>query len=146
MCVPACPFGVIDRRESDGRAWKCTLCYDRLQGGMEPACAKSCPTDSIVFGDIDQLREIAEERVAVLHEAGHEQAYLYGAAEADQPGTGGLNAFFLLMDEPEVYNLPPDPVDPTQEIGGAWRSALLGGLGMLATAVVAVVAGRGGSR
>ena len=70
MCIPACPFGVIDRNEQDGRAWKCTLCYDRLQGGMEPACAKSCPTDSIVFGDIDDLREIAEQRVQTLHERG----------------------------------------------------------------------------
>ena len=144
MCIPACPFGVIDRNEQDGRAWKCTLCYDRLQGGMEPACAKSCPTDSIVFGDIDELREIAEDRVATLHERGFEQAYLYGADEADQPGTGGLNAFFLLMDRPEVYNLPPDPVDPTVEIGGAWRSALVAGLGMLATAIGAVALG--GSR
>src|SRR5215203_2575833 len=58
-CVVSCPFGVIDRREDDGRAWKCTLCYDRLKGGMEPACAKACPTDSIVFGDLDELKERA---------------------------------------------------------------------------------------
>ena len=141
MCVPACPFGVIDRNEDDGRAWKCTLCYDRQQGGMEPACAKACPTDSIVFGDVDELRQIAEDRVATLHEAGYEQAYLYGADEADQPGTGGLNAFFLLLDDPEVYNLPPDPVDPTREIATGWRSALVAGLGMLATAVGAVALG-----
>src|SRR5207245_7314430 len=89
-CVVACPFGVIDRREDDGRAWKCTLCYDRLRDGLEPACAKACPTDSIVFGDVDELRAIADARVRTLHERGTTEAYLYGA---DQPGTDGLNAF-----------------------------------------------------
>ncbi len=145
MCIPACPFGVIDRREDDGRAWKCTLCYDRLSDGLEPACAKACPTDSIVFGDIDELRRVAEERVAVLHDRGLEEAYLYGAGEAGQPGTGGLNAFFLLTDDPEVYNLPPDPVDPTLKIGQAWRAAALAGAGMVA-AVVGVVLSSGRPR
>ncbi len=69
-CVSACPFGVIDRREDDGRAWKCTMCYDRLRGGLEPACAKACPTDSIQFGPLDELREIAQARLADLHAAG----------------------------------------------------------------------------
>ena len=143
MCVAACPFGVIDRREDDGRAWKCTLCYDRLHDGMEPACAKACPTDSIVFGDIDELREIAERRVATLHERGVEDAYLYGEDAASQPGTGGLNAFFLLVDEPEVYNLPPDPVDPTADVGDSWRSAVIAGAAMVLAAVGAVLtAGR----
>ena len=69
-CVSACPFGVIDRREDDGRAWKCTMCYDRLRGGLEPACAKACPTDSIQFGPLDELRAIAQTRVGELHAAG----------------------------------------------------------------------------
>ena len=69
-CVPACPFGVIDRDPYDGRAAKCTLCYDRLQDGMEPACAKACPTDSIQFGPYDELVERAKGRVAELHERG----------------------------------------------------------------------------
>ena len=56
-CVINCPFGVIDRRQDDGRAWKCTLCYDRLKDDMEPACAKACPTDSIKFGDLEELRD-----------------------------------------------------------------------------------------
>ncbi len=146
MCVPACPFGVIERNEHDGRAWKCTLCYDRQQGGLEPACAKACPTDSIVFGDRDELREIAEQRVQTLHDLGYEQAYLYGADADDQPGTGGLNAFFLLLDEPEVYNLPPDPVDPSRAIGEGWRSAFAAAGAMLATAFAAVALGRGSRR
>ena len=142
MCIPACPFGVIDRRPDDGRAWKCTLCYDRLGDGMEPACAKACPTDSIVFGDMDELREVAERRVATLHERGHENAYLYGVDEDNQPGTGGTNAFFLLMDEPEVYNLPPDPVDPTRKVTESWASAALAGAAMVFAAIGAVVSAR----
>src|SRR5438034_11563143 len=100
-CVPACPYGVIDRREDDGRAWKCTLCYDRLGAGLEPACAKACPTESIQFGELSELRARAEERVAQV-----DGGYLYGL---DQEGTDGLHAFFLLTDKPEVYNLPSVP-------------------------------------
>ncbi|MBW3621383.1 MAG: 4Fe-4S dicluster domain-containing protein [Actinobacteria bacterium] len=146
MCVPACPFGVVDRREEDGRAWKCTLCYDRQRDGLEPACAKACPTDSIVFGDIDDLRAIAEERVATLHERGVDSAYLYGADAASQPGTQGLNAFFLLTDAPEVYNLPPDPVDPTHAVGAAWRSALVAGAAMVVAVAGAVLSAAGARR
>ncbi len=69
-CVPACPFGVIDRREEDGRAWKCTLCYDRLKHDQTPACAQACPTQSIQFGPLDELRERAVDRVEELHERG----------------------------------------------------------------------------
>jgi formate dehydrogenase iron-sulfur subunit len=146
-CVVACPFGVVDRRPDDGRAWKCTLCYDRLKDDLTPACAKHCPTESIVFGDLDELKERARERVETLHAQGVTDAYLYGADAADQPGTGGLNAFFLLVDEPEVYNLPPDPVAPTHNGRRSWRVAGLGALGMAALALGAVlVAGMGEAR
>jgi formate dehydrogenase iron-sulfur subunit len=141
-CVTACPFGVIDRNEEDGRAWKCTLCYDRLQGGMEPACAKACPTDSIVFGDLDALKEKARDRVERLHRHGVTEAYLYGADAAGQPGTGGLNAFFLLVDRPEVYNLPPDPVVPTRQAAPAWTALALAALGMAAAAFGTVLSAR----
>src|SRR5512140_2974886 len=129
-CVVACPFGVIDRRDDDGRAWKCTLCYDRLGEGMTPACAKACPTESIVYGDLDELHARAHKRVERLHEQGVESAYLYGMDAENQPGTGGLNSFFLLVDKPEVYNLPPDPVVPTTKQPGAWAAVALGSLGM----------------
>jgi formate dehydrogenase iron-sulfur subunit len=121
-CIVNCPFGVIDRREEDGRAWKCTLCYDRLREDMTPACAKACPTESIQFGELTTLREHARERVEKLRDAGLTDAYLYGADAASQPGTEGLNAFFLLIDKPEVYNLPPDPVVPTKKGKAAWIS------------------------
>jgi formate dehydrogenase iron-sulfur subunit len=117
-CVSACPFGVIDRREDDGRAWKCTLCYDRLRGGLEPACAKACPTDSIQFGPLDELREAAAARLTELHEAGEEGARLYGHDPDD--GIGGAGAFFLLLDEPETYGLPPDPVVTTRDLPQIW--------------------------
>ncbi|HEX2029099.1 MAG TPA: 4Fe-4S dicluster domain-containing protein [Nitriliruptorales bacterium] len=143
-CIPACPFGVIDRRDDDGRAWKCTLCYDRLRDGMVPACAQACPTDSIVFGDIDELRAIAEQRVRTLHDRGLTDAYLYGVDAASQPGTDGLNAFFLLVDEPDVYNLPPDPVVPTKKVRESWLAVAVGAAGILAAAVGAVLAGTPG--
>jgi formate dehydrogenase iron-sulfur subunit len=130
-CVSGCPYGVIERREGDGRAWKCTLCYDRLHDGLEPACAKACPTDSIQFGPLDELRERAALRVEQLHERGATEARLYGHDPND--GVGGDGAFFLLLDEPEVYGLPPDPVVPTRDSGAMWRYA-----GMAASALVGV--------
>jgi formate dehydrogenase iron-sulfur subunit len=141
-CVVGCPFGVIDRLPEDGRAWKCTLCYDRLQDGLEPACAKACPTDSIEFGELDELRAKAEARLGQLHERGVREAYLYGADGDNQPGTEGLNCFFLLVDDPEVYGLPPDPVVPTKKAGRAWRSMALAALGAAAAALAAAAAGR----
>jgi len=120
-CVPACPYGVIDVREEDGRAWKCTLCYDRLGNGQEPACAKACPTESIQFGPLDELRERAEKRVEQLRGLGVEDARLYGHNPDD--GVGGDGAFFLLLDEPEVYGLPPDPVVTTRDLPSMWAHA-----------------------
>jgi formate dehydrogenase iron-sulfur subunit len=141
-CVVGCPFGVIDRLQDDGRAWKCTLCYDRLKDEMEPACAKACPTDSILFGEVAVLREKARERVAQLHERGVTEAYLYGADERSQPGTEGLNAFFLLVDDPEVYNLPPEPVAPARKVRESWASLAVASLGILAAAAGAVISAR----
>jgi formate dehydrogenase iron-sulfur subunit len=120
-CVPACPFGVLDRREGDGRVWKCTLCYDRLRDDREPACAQACPTDSIQFGELEQLRARARRRLERLRAAGQSDARLYLADEED--GVGGAGAFFLLLDEPEVYGLPPDPVDTVRDIRGVWAGA-----------------------
>jgi len=145
-CIPACPYGVIDQRKEDGRAWKCTLCYDRLQDGMEPACAKACPTDSIQFGPLDELRERADRRVAELHEKGVDVARLYGRDPED--GVGGDGAFFLLLDEPEVYGLPPDPVVTTRDLPEMWRHALLAGTALATGVAVATVRSwlAGGSR
>jgi formate dehydrogenase iron-sulfur subunit len=120
-CVPACPFGVLDQREEDGRVWKCTLCYDRLKDGLEPACAQACPTDSIQFGELSDLRSRAEQRLEQLQQAGQEKAQLYLADDSD--GIGGAGAFFLLLDEPEVYGLPPDPVDTRRDLGSIWAAA-----------------------
>jgi formate dehydrogenase iron-sulfur subunit len=115
-CVPSCPFGVIDRDPYDGRAAKCTLCYDRLQDGLEPACAKACPTDSIQFGPYDELVETAKGRVVALHEKGIETAYLYGAGDApEQQVAGNLGAFFLLTEPPERFGLPAQADSPIQE-------------------------------
>jgi formate dehydrogenase iron-sulfur subunit len=120
-CVPACPYGVIDKREDDGRVWKCTLCYDRISDGLLPACAKACPTESIQFGPLDELRERARGRLGDLVEAGVAGARLYG--ESPDDGVGGDGAFFLLLDEPEIYGLPPDPVVPTRDLASMWKHA-----------------------
>ena len=136
-CVPACPFGVIDQREADGRVWKCTLCYDRLKSDLEPACAKACPTQSIQFGPLEELRARAAGRMGVLREAGVAEARLYGADDEDE-GVGGFGAFFLLLDEPEVYGLPPAPVVSTRDLPRMWRAAAGAAL-TLAGAVAAAV-------
>jgi formate dehydrogenase iron-sulfur subunit len=138
-CVSACPFGVIGRRQSDGGAHKCTLCYDRIGDGLQPACAQACPTESIQFGPLDELRERAQHRVAELHDAGRPEARLYGADPDD--GIGGAGAFFLLLDQPEVYGLPPDPVVTTRDLPRMWRHAGLAAAG-LAAAVLAACLGR----
>ncbi|MGI4977878.1 MAG: 4Fe-4S dicluster domain-containing protein [Janthinobacterium lividum] len=137
-CVPACPFGVVDISTMDGKAHKCTLCYDRLKGGLEPACAKSCPTESIQFGEVELLQERAAKRVETLHGLGQTAAYLYGVP--DSPGaTGGLghlNAFFLLTQRPEVYNLPAAPTRASRRV----RPSLLTGLATVAGLALASIA------
>jgi formate dehydrogenase iron-sulfur subunit len=149
-CVPACPFGVLDKRhiasdenvghkpdlaaslgkKEDGRVWKCTLCYDRLKGGHEPACAKACPTKSIQFGPLEELRERADARLAKLEAEGWNGAQLYGRDPED--GVGGFGAFFLLLDEPEVYGLPPDPVVTTRDLPEMWTNMLAAAGALLA--------------
>ena len=130
-----------DREARVGRgAHKCTLCYDRIGDGLTPACAKACPTESIQFGPLDELRERASQRVTELHDAGRPEAQLYLAGPGD--GIGGAGAFFLLLDQPEVYGLPPDPVVTTRDLPRMWRNAALAAAGIAAAAVVVGVAGR----
>jgi len=137
-CIPSCPFGVIDRDPYDGRAAKCTLCYDRLQDGMEPACAKSCPTDSIQFGPLDELVPRAQARVRELHARGLDGAYLYGAGDAEQDAiAGGLGAFFLLTEPPERFGLPARASSPAREHGAVATAA---GLAAAAAGLAGVVA------
>ena len=120
-CIGACPFGVIDMNPVSGTAQKCTLCYDRMRAGLEPACAKACPTDSINFGPIRELKTMAQARVEQLHGRGERAAYLYGA---DERMLGGLNSFYLLVDKPEAYGLPSDPKLPTRNLkaGSMWSA------------------------
>jgi formate dehydrogenase iron-sulfur subunit len=156
-CVPACPFGVLDKRHlpeiellgsdpagarprEDGRVWKCTLCYDRLKGGHEPACAKACPTDSIQFGEVDELRERAHKRLEKLELQGWNGAQLYGADPDD--GVGGFGAFFLLLDEPEVYGLPPDPVVTTRDLPELWVTTAVAAAATLVGVGLAFLRGR----
>jgi formate dehydrogenase iron-sulfur subunit len=131
-CVVACPFGVIARDEGGTHtARKCTLCYDRMKDGLAPACAKACPTDSIQYGEVDKLKAHARERLGILHERGVSEARLYGVD--DNILEGGLNSFFLLLDEPEVYNLPENPPRPSNNVVPAsfWSIAVAMILGIL---------------
>ncbi len=126
-CIPACPYGVISFNPKDGKVHKCTLCDDRIHAGLEPACAKACPTDSIVYGDVDELRAKARERVKTLQAAGYPKAQVYGEADI----LGGLNVFFLLLDDPEVYGQPSKPTLPQKNLipgylGSAVSGVLLG--------------------
>jgi formate dehydrogenase iron-sulfur subunit len=134
LCIAACPFGVIDVNPASNTAQKCTLCYDRLHAGLEPACAQACPTDSIQFGPITELRQRAQRRLVQLQGLGETRARLYGA---DDQILGGLNSFYLLVDEPEVYGLPRNPRLPTRNLrSSSWftgATALLMGLVGLVT-------------
>lgn len=132
-CISACPYGVIGFSKSSGTVHKCTLCYDRLQNSMEPACAKVCPTQSIQFGNLSDLQKKADARLANLQAQGYTKANLYGR---DDSIYGGLNSFFLLMDKPEVYGLPnkENALLPRRNNKGGY-------LGAFAMAVVGVFAG-----
>src|SRR5437868_445046 len=131
-CVSACPFGVIHMSATRGTAQKCTFCYDRLRNGLTPACAQACPTNSIQFGKVADLKRSAEERVAQLKREGVDQAHLYGA---DDKVLGGLNSFYLLVDTPETYGLPSHPKLPSRSVprSSFWGAfaAVMTGLGML---------------
>jgi formate dehydrogenase iron-sulfur subunit len=133
LCIAACPFGVIDINPASDTAQKCTLCYDRLQVGMEPACAQACPTDSIQFGTIRELTQRAEARVAQLHDLGERRAYLYGA---DDTILGGLNSFYLLVDEPEVYGLPRAPKMPSRNL---FTGSFFSSVGAVVVALIGLV-------
>ena len=135
-CIAACPFGVIGTNPVSGTAQKCTLCYDRMQVGLTPACAKACPTESIQFGPIASLRRTARARVERLQGQGRSGAYLYGD---DETILGGLNSFYLLEDRPEVYGLPAAPKLPSRNLvpGSLWS-----GLGALLVGLVGLVSFR----
>jgi formate dehydrogenase iron-sulfur subunit len=139
-CVVGCPFGVVDRRPDDGRAFKCTFCYDRQLAGLQPACAKACPTGSIAFGDLDTLRDEADRRIAALAEKGMADAVVWDPRDTS---VGGAHAIFIVRGDPRAYNLPVAPEVPTVLNGAAWRSvAVTAGL-MLAGTLIAFL-GAGG--
>jgi formate dehydrogenase iron-sulfur subunit len=139
-CVVACPFGVVQKNQHDGRAFKCTFCYDRQRVGLQPACAKACPTESIMFGELDSLRLRAQERLQELQGRGMDDANIYDPTETSVKGT---HAFFLLRGDPRAYNLPPKPEVPTIYLKKGWKSSAVGSALLLAGAAVAFLASRG---
>lgn len=121
-CVVSCPFGVVQKNEKDGRAFKCTFCYDRQKVGLQPACAKACPTESIKFGEINELKVAAQERVRELHGRGMTDAHYYNPEDS---GVAGIHAAFILRGDHRQYNLPPAPEVPTAYIADGWKSSAL---------------------
>ena len=110
-CIPACPWGVISYNENTNTVQKCTLCDDRIHSGLGTACAKACPTGSILFGDVAELRQKANARAQQLVSLGFNKTNVYGLNEA-----GGLNVFYLLLDRPGVYGQPENPVVPQRRL------------------------------
>nr|WP_306831655.1 formate dehydrogenase subunit beta [Neorhizobium huautlense] len=106
-CVKGCPFNIPRISKADHRAYKCTLCSDRVAVGQGPACAKACPTQAIVFGTKEDMKKHAEGRIADLKSRGYANAGLY-----DPPGVGGTHVMYVLHhnDKPQIYaDLPVDP-------------------------------------
>jgi formate dehydrogenase iron-sulfur subunit len=128
-CIVSCPFGVVDRRPDGGRAFKCTFCYDRQKAGLQPACATACPTQSIQFGELEDLRGRAARRVEELAGRGITDARVYDPQETS---VGGTHAIFVFRGEPEEYNLPASPDVPTIHLQSGWRSAAVAAGLMLA--------------
>jgi formate dehydrogenase iron-sulfur subunit len=125
-CIVSCPFGVVAKNEKDGRAFKCTFCYDRQKVGLKPACAQACPTESIQFGEINQLREKGQERLQTLKARGMNDATFY---DPTHTSVGGIHAMFIVRGDPRSYNLPPNPEVPTVYAKKGWRaSAIAAGL------------------
>jgi formate dehydrogenase iron-sulfur subunit len=138
-CIPACPFGVVAEQPQSGHVGKCTMCYDRLKDDEMPACAKACPTESIQYGDLDELRVRAEKRLGDVGTR-FEGARLYGHDAND--GVGGFGAFFLLLDTPETYGLPPDPIVTTRDLPAMWRTAGIAALALGGAVALAALGGR----
>jgi formate dehydrogenase iron-sulfur subunit len=107
-CIKGCPFNIPRVSRADHRAYKCTLCSDRVAVGQGPACAKACPTQAIVFGTKDDMKKHAAGRIADLKSRGYENAGLY-----DPEGVGGTHVMYVLhhADKPHIYSdLPDNPV------------------------------------
>ena len=138
-CVVSCPFGVVERNEQDGRAFKCTFCYDRQKSGLEPACAKACPTESIRFGELSELEQVARRRVSTLKERGMSDATLY---DASNTSVGGTHAIFIVRGDPRAYNLPPRPEVPTIFLKKGWTSSAIGALILLSGTIAAFLGER----
>ena len=119
-CVQACPFGAVQFDASSGTVKKCTLCIDRVQAGLDPACVKTCPSGALTFGDKGKLLAAAQGRVQALLAAGNAGARIYGADQL-----GGLKVMYVLNDAPAVYGLAADPKVATSTVPAGWLSGLV---------------------
>lgn len=135
-CMTGCPFDVPRLSATTGKVYKCNLCIDRVGAGLEPACAKTCPTGAIQFGPLDQMMERARESVERLEQRGYRTAAVYSP-----PGVGGTHVIYVLPhgDRPQAYGLPADPQVPAAV--QAWKGVLktigsvVMGIGLVGTAL-----------
>ncbi|MBO2563902.1 formate dehydrogenase subunit beta [Shewanella algae] len=135
-CASACPFNVPKVSAKDNKAYKCTLCSDRLAVGLEPSCVKTCTTGALRFGTREDMLFYAEKRVAQLKERGYANAGLY-----NPEGVGGSHYMMILhnINKPETYGMPIEPRVPVAtEIRQDWLKPL-GAAGLLATAGIALL-------
>ena len=137
-CIVSCPFGVVQKNPTDGRAFKCTFCYDRQKAGLMPACAKACPTESIKFGEINEVKQAAHARIDELHSRGMHDAQLYDPIDTS---VGGTHSIFITRGDPKIYNLPPNPQVPTVYLKAGWRSSALAAGVLVLTSLVAFLGG-----
>ncbi|MBK1781461.1 formate dehydrogenase subunit beta [Advenella sp. WQ 585] len=134
-CIAGCPFNIPRISKKDNRAYKCSLCSDRVAVGQEPACVKTCPTGAIQFGTKDDMKLVAEKRIEDLQNRGYENAGLY-----DPEGVGGTHVMYVLhhADKPQLYNdLPKDPEISTAV--SLWKG-ILKPLATVGIAVAGIVA------
>jgi formate dehydrogenase iron-sulfur subunit len=133
-CQTGCPFNIPRYGVSDSKAYKCTLCSDRVAVGLEPACIKSCPTQALSFGTKEDMLDLAAERVTELKDRGYANAAIY-----DPAGVKGTHVFYVMPHgDPELYRMPRDPT--VSPLVALWRSTLARGLGVV-TMISVVVAG-----
>jgi formate dehydrogenase iron-sulfur subunit len=138
-CVVSCPFGVVQKNVKDGRAFKCTFCYDRQKEDLKPACAKACPTESIKFGPIEQMELVAKERVEELRSRGMDDVQHYNPTHTS---VGGIHASFIVRGDPSQYNLPPNPEVPTSYLKTAWTSSAIAAGVLVASTLFAFLGSR----
>ena len=136
LCVSGCPFDIPRFNAETRKVYKCNMCVDRVEAGLEPACAKTCPTNAIAWGTKEDMLTLAEQKVEGLRARGFAEAALY-----DPPGVGGTHMMYVVPrgDRLADYELPADATASPGALSALQGLRKLGapalGLGILAAAL-----------